>query len=71
MSDPAGTTALFPIKTRGPVLDAMQVHPAIADFLIAKHDLVGNETFFADLDEIVPAGQIGRNFRILADLGAH
>ena len=48
-----------------------QGHPAAPRILVAQHHFVGDETFLADLDEIVAARQIGGDFRVLADLRAH
>ena len=49
----------------------LQMHVAATNILVAENDLVGDEAFLADVDEIVAARQIGGDFGVLADLGAH
>ena len=47
------------------------MHPAPPHILVAQDDLVGDEAFLADFDEIVASREIGRDFGVLADLGPH
>ena len=49
----------------------LQMHVATTNVLVAKDHLVGDEALLADVDEIVAARQIGGDFGVLADLGAH